>query len=252
MPASSPAGSASTILVSGRSGLGSPCGGRPWPCRMTTALNQQATCPAAAGTPPNCCNPVALFGWPPLLRPADTAVKRRVDRVLPSSGLPLIIFFAAVIARLNAGVLLPARVGLAAAGLAAATAGSWCSRRYWRTPPRALCQHRGGLAGPDRRQKACLCSAGGIGPLDTQVTRQATALLAVWVTAPPTPLRGKGQRPRGHRRHGRCSGAGTPGAGRVSRGDQLPLAGPGDTPGRCAACCPGRDQSAAAAAPSIW
>jgi hypothetical protein len=97
---------------------------------MTNALKQQTS---PAGTPPSCCNPVALFGWSPPLRPADTALKRRVDGMLPSSGLPLIIFFAAVIALLNVGILLSARLDLAAVGLAAAAAGSWCSMHYWRT-----------------------------------------------------------------------------------------------------------------------
>jgi hypothetical protein len=100
---------------------------------MTNALNQQTTRPTSAGTPPNCCNPVALFGWSPPLRPADTGLKRRVDRMLPSSGLPLIIFFAAVISLLNVGLLLPTRLDLSAIGLAALSAGSWCSLHYWRT-----------------------------------------------------------------------------------------------------------------------
>jgi hypothetical protein len=100
---------------------------------MTNTLNQQTTRQLAAGTPPNCCNPVALFGWSPPLRPADTALKRRADRFLPSSGLPLIIFFAAVIALLNVGLVLPARLDLVAVGLAAGAAGSWCTVHYWRT-----------------------------------------------------------------------------------------------------------------------
>jgi hypothetical protein len=100
---------------------------------MTNAPSQQTTRPLADSTPPHCCNPVALFGWSPPLRPADTALKRRVDRVLPSSGLPLIIFFAAVIALLNVGLVLPARLDLSAAGLAAGAAGSWCTVHYWRT-----------------------------------------------------------------------------------------------------------------------
>jgi hypothetical protein len=100
---------------------------------MTNTPSQQATRPADAGPPPHCCNPLALLARPPALRPADTALKRRVDRVLPSSPLPLLIFFAAVIALLNIGPALPARPGLSAAGLAAATAGSWCTLHYWRT-----------------------------------------------------------------------------------------------------------------------
>lgn len=100
---------------------------------MTNALEHGTTRPPATGAPRNCCSPLALFGWSPPRLPADTALKRRVDRILPSSGVPLIVFFAVVIALLNVGILLPTRLDLFAVGLAAVAAGSWCSANFWRT-----------------------------------------------------------------------------------------------------------------------
>lgn len=100
---------------------------------MTNAVNHETTRPPTTGAPPNCCSPAAFFGWSPPRLSADTALKRHVDRILPDSGLPLIIFFVAVIALLNVGVLLPARLDLFAVGLAAVAAGSWCSANFWRT-----------------------------------------------------------------------------------------------------------------------
>ena len=100
---------------------------------MTNTVNHQTTSPPAAGATRNCCSPTALFGWSPPPLPADTTLKRRTDRIMPRSGLPLVIFFAVVIALLNAGLLLPARLDLFAIGLAALAAGSWCSVHFWRT-----------------------------------------------------------------------------------------------------------------------
>lgn len=100
---------------------------------MPNATNHETTRPPATGAPLSCCSPAALFGWSPPRLPADTALRRRVDLILPSSGLPLIIFFGAVIALLNVGVLLPTRLDLFAVGLAAVAAGSWCSANFWRT-----------------------------------------------------------------------------------------------------------------------
>lgn len=79
-----------------------------------------------------CCGTRALFGWSPPPLPADTALKRRVDRVLPRSGVRLIFFFAVVVALLNVGPLLPKRLDLAAVGLASLAAGGWCSVNFWR------------------------------------------------------------------------------------------------------------------------
>jgi len=85
--------------------------------------------PAAA---PDCCGPRALFGWSPPPLPADTALKRRVDSVLPRSGLRLVIFFAGVVALLNVGPILPRRLDLVAVGLASLVAGGWCAVNFWR------------------------------------------------------------------------------------------------------------------------
>ena len=73
-----------------------------------------------------------MFAWSPPARPADTGLKRRVDRMMPRSGLSFVMFFAAVTALLNVGVILPGRLDLAAIGVAAMSAGSWCAVNFWR------------------------------------------------------------------------------------------------------------------------
>ncbi len=73
-----------------------------------------------------------MFGWSPPPLPADTALKRRVDRVLPRSGLRLVVFYAAVVALLNVGLVLPKRLDLAAVGVASLAAGGWCAVSFWR------------------------------------------------------------------------------------------------------------------------
>jgi hypothetical protein len=60
-----------------------------------------------------------LFGWS---LPADTALKRGVDCMLPQSGFLLTAFFAVVMGLLNIGLLLPARLDLASVGLASLSA----------------------------------------------------------------------------------------------------------------------------------
>src|SRR5215469_16193101 len=79
-----------------------------------------------------CCSPRALFGWSPPALPADTALKRRVDAMMPRSGLPLVVFFGAVFVLLNIGVVLPRQLDLAAVGVASLAAGAWCSLNFWR------------------------------------------------------------------------------------------------------------------------
>ena len=73
-----------------------------------------------------------MFGWSPPALPADTNLKRRVDRTMPRSGLSLVIFFAVVIALLNVGVILPRRMDLVAIGVVGLAAGSWCAVNFWR------------------------------------------------------------------------------------------------------------------------
>src|SRR5262245_12153596 len=85
--------------------------------------------PAAASS---CCGPRALFGWSPPASPADTALKRRVDAIMPRTGLPLVIFYAAVIVLLNVGLVLPRRLDLVAIGVASLAAGAWCTVNFWR------------------------------------------------------------------------------------------------------------------------
>jgi len=82
----------------------------------------------------SCCSPRALFGWSPPTLPADTALKRHVDALMPRTGLPLVVFYAAVIALLNVGLVLslPRRLDLFAVGLASLAAGAWCVVNFWR------------------------------------------------------------------------------------------------------------------------
>lgn len=80
----------------------------------------------------DCCGPRALFGWSPPPLPADTAFKRRVDRVLLRSGLRLVVFFAVVVALLNVGPFLSKRLDLVAVGVASLAAGGWCAVNFWR------------------------------------------------------------------------------------------------------------------------
>ena len=65
-----------------------------------------------------CCGLGAMSGWPPPPLPADTELKRRVDRMLPRSGLSFVIFFAIVIALLNVRLVLSGRLDLVAVGVA--------------------------------------------------------------------------------------------------------------------------------------
>jgi len=85
--------------------------------------------PAAAA---DCCGSRALFGWSPPPLPADTALKRRIDAVLPRSGLRLVVFFAVVVALLNVGPILPKWLDLVAVGVASLAAGGWCAVNFWR------------------------------------------------------------------------------------------------------------------------
>jgi hypothetical protein len=74
----------------------------------------------------------ALFGWSPPDLPADTAVKRRADRVLPRTGTPAMLYCAAVVALLFAAPHLPVRGNLVLDGLAAVLAAAWCGGNFWR------------------------------------------------------------------------------------------------------------------------
>jgi hypothetical protein len=80
----------------------------------------------------NCCGAGALWGWSPPTLPADTSIKRRVDRVMPSSGWFLVFYFAAVIGLLKVAPVLPRSGELAVDGMAALAAGGWCTLNFWR------------------------------------------------------------------------------------------------------------------------
>ncbi|MGH8997119.1 MAG: hypothetical protein ACRDYB_14005 [Acidimicrobiales bacterium] len=77
------------------------------------------------------CGPRALSGWSPQPLPADTTLKRRVDRVLVGN-VPAMVMVVVVVALLNVAPHLPTRAGLVMDGLAALVGGGWCSLNFWR------------------------------------------------------------------------------------------------------------------------
>jgi hypothetical protein len=89
------------------------------------------TAPLAEGSS-SCPSPRALCGWSPPPRAADTPLKRAVDRYMPRTGLPVILFFAAVVGMLALAPHLPKPRELAVDALAAAAAGAWCGLNFWR------------------------------------------------------------------------------------------------------------------------
>jgi hypothetical protein len=74
----------------------------------------------------------ALWGWSPPDLPADTAARRRVDRLLPRTGCPALFYYAGVAVVLGIAPHLPERANLAADGLAALAAAAWCAVNFWR------------------------------------------------------------------------------------------------------------------------
>jgi hypothetical protein len=74
----------------------------------------------------------ALWGWSPPDLPANTPLKRRADRLLPRTGLPAFLCFAAIAGLIILAPHLPERADLAADGLAALAAGGWCALNFWR------------------------------------------------------------------------------------------------------------------------
>lgn len=79
-----------------------------------------------------CCTPRTQGGWSPSRLPANTAAKRFVDRILPATGVPALLYFAAVIGLLLLAGSLPNRAGLVVDGIAAAAGGLWCGANFWR------------------------------------------------------------------------------------------------------------------------
>ena len=74
----------------------------------------------------------ALWGWSPPDLPADTPLKRRIDRLMPRTGWAAVLYFAAIFGLLNIAPHLPERANLAVDGLAALAAGAWCGVNLWR------------------------------------------------------------------------------------------------------------------------
>jgi hypothetical protein len=81
---------------------------------------------------PGGCGQTALWGWSPPDLPADTPLKRRIDRLLPRSGVSAGACFIAVVGLFILAPHLPTRAGLAADGLAALAGGAWCGLNFWR------------------------------------------------------------------------------------------------------------------------
>src|SRR5207244_2253001 len=107
---------------------------QPTTGRIEAGTGAPSAGPAAAVPPqPGCCSPRALRAPPPL--PADTAARRRIDRLLPRPGIPAAVYFAALIVLLGLAPHLPRRAELAADGLAFVAAGGWCGLHLWRRPP---------------------------------------------------------------------------------------------------------------------
>jgi len=74
----------------------------------------------------------ALWGWSPPDLPADTGLKRRADRLLPRTGVPALLCYAAVVGLLSLAPHLPERGNLAVDGLAALAGAAWCGLNFWR------------------------------------------------------------------------------------------------------------------------
>jgi hypothetical protein len=97
---------------------------------VTSSAAVCMACPPGALGPSE--RPRALWGWSPPDLVADTPVKRRIDRLLPRSGLPALACFAAIVGLLTLAPHLPLRAGLAADGLAALAGAAWCAVNFWR------------------------------------------------------------------------------------------------------------------------
>ncbi len=79
-----------------------------------------------------CCGGCSLWGWSPPPLPADTALKRRADLLLPRNGMAACLYLAAVAALLGIAAHLPLRPALTFDGMAALAGGGWCSLNFWR------------------------------------------------------------------------------------------------------------------------
>jgi hypothetical protein len=85
-----------------------------------------------AGAPSGCARR-AFWGWSPPNLPADTALKRTVDRALPRSGIGFILYWALVFAlEFSLAPHLAVQERLRVEGVAALLAGAWCGLNFWR------------------------------------------------------------------------------------------------------------------------
>lgn len=107
--------------------------------RMATAAagtaggrDHSTTCGRAGRQGRSCCSSRSLWGWSPAPLPADTRWKQRVDRFLPRTGLPALVYFASVAILVDLALDLPIVLGLTVNGLAALAASGWCALNLWR------------------------------------------------------------------------------------------------------------------------
>ena len=77
------------------------------------------------------CGPRALCGWSPPSLAADTALKRRVDRIRVGNVAAFGIVVMVVIL-LNLAAHFSIRPALVTDGIAGLVAGAWCSLNFWR------------------------------------------------------------------------------------------------------------------------
>lgn len=80
----------------------------------------------------DCGDGRSLRGWSPPPLPADTRSKRRVDLLVPRTGMAACVYLLSVAALLGMAAHLPLRPALIFDGLAALAGGSWCSINFWR------------------------------------------------------------------------------------------------------------------------
>src|SRR5260370_32835678 len=102
--------------------------------RPTAAPRPGTHATAGPGRGTSCCAPGGRLAWSPPALPADTAVKRRVDRILPRTGLPAVAYFAAVIGLLGLAQILPAPAYLAVDAVAFLAGGARGALDFRRCP----------------------------------------------------------------------------------------------------------------------
>lgn len=77
------------------------------------------------------CGGRALCGWSPTSLPADSDVKRRVDRIRVGNVAAVGVVIV-VVGLLNLAAHLAIQPALVVDGLAGLAAGSWCALNFWR------------------------------------------------------------------------------------------------------------------------